>query len=445
MKWLKLVGGALVAGGLVVVLPELFGAGPRADFAIGERLAGGSVAVPLALIFVGGLLTALTPCVYPLIPITIAIFGGGAKARSRSRAVALTLTYNLGICAMFTALGIAAALAGKAFGSVLGNHWVVIGIAAVLAVLAAAMFGAFNLELPSSLQTRLGGLSKAGFAGAFLMGLFAGVLAAPCTGPVLSGVLLHVATTQNVPLGAMLLFSYSLGIGFPFFLIGAFSLSLPKSGSWMEAVKSIFGIALLTLALLYLRDGFPALRELLTLKAVRAGAEIAGVLVVLGIVLGAVHRGFAPFASEGLAKSLGVLLVVAGLALRPEAPLGRPPAVETGDWSTDESGTLVRAAANKRPVIIDFWADWCAACKELDRFVYTDKQFLAEAKRFSLVKIDGTSEERTPNIEALYEKYKVDGLPTVIFIDSDGKVLHSLTVKGYMPPAEFVRIMEKVR
>ena len=441
MKWAKLVGGALVAALLVAIVPEVLGPGPTADFAIGSRLDGGALLVPLLLIFVGGLLTALTPCVYPLIPITVSVFGA-RQASSRRRAVLLTSIYVFGIAVMFTSLGILAALTGRAFGSLLGNPWVVVGLAVLFVVFAASMFGAFDFQLPASLQTKLGGMGKAGVAGAFGMGLVAGIVAAPCTGPVLSGVLLHVATTQNVPLGASLLFTYALGLGVPFFLIGAFSLSLPKSGAWMETIKSLFGVALLALALLYLRDAFPALGSALDLERVPFGAVLAAGLVFLGVLLGAVHRSFHAWPADGTLKAFGVLLAVAGIVMRPHAPLAQPPALSQLEWIKGEQQAVERARAEGKPMVIDFFAEWCAACKELDKLTFSTAQFATEAERFVLAKVDGTDE--TEEIEKLYEKYGVKGLPTVIFVDSAGKVQGELTVTGFVPAAKFTELMRRV-
>jgi thiol:disulfide interchange protein DsbD len=438
---LKLVGAGLGVAALVLLLPEALGPGPRADFAVGERLKGGALLAPLALIFVGGLLTALTPCVYPLIPITVSIFGAN-KAQSRGRAVALTLAYNLGIAAMFTSLGMGAAMTGKAFGRLLGDPYVVSGLAALFLVFAASMFGAFDFQLPSSVQQKLGGLGKAGYAGAFLMGLVAGLVAAPCTGPVLSGVLLHVAATQDIAVGALLLFTYALGLGLPFFLIGALSLRLPKSGPWMEAVKSVFGIALAALALTYLRDAFPSLRQAMSLRAVAYGALVAAALAFAGIVFGAVHRSFHSRPAEGLLKGLGVALVVLGIALRPEAPMASPSASKLA-WLADEGQAVAQAASLKRPVLIDFSAEWCAACKELDKYVFSDDRFEREASRFVLVRVDGTRD--SPELQRLYARYRVAGLPTVVFVDAAGKMLDELTVTGFLRPQDFVSLMQRVR
>lgn len=430
---------ALGVGGLVAMLPEWLGPGPRADFDVGARLAAGAVAGPLVLVFAGGLLTALTPCVYPLIPITVSVFGA-KKTASRARATGLTLVYILGIATMFTALGIAAALTGRAFGTVLGSPWVVGGLALLLVVFAFSMFGAFDFQLPAALQTRVSGIGKAGIAGAFAMGLAAGVVAAPCTGPVLSAVLVHVATTQNVPLGASLLFTYALGLGVPFFLIGALSVSLPKSGAWMEAVKSVFGIALLALAALYLRDAFPRLKTAVSLKAVEHGAMIAAALVGGGVLVGAVHRSFRSWPAEGLLKGTGVLLAVVGLMLRPGAPIARPMPAPAVRWMSDEPAALALARAQGKALLIDFSAEWCAACKELDRYVYPHESFAEEARRFVLVRID----DRLPDFEKLQQRYKVTGLPTVLFVDSQGARRDDLTLTGFVGVTDFVDVMKKV-
>jgi thiol:disulfide interchange protein DsbD len=260
---------------------------------------------------------------------------------------------------------------------------------------------------------------------------------------VLSGVLVHVAAKQSIPLGAALLYTYSLGLGLPFFLLGALSVSLPKGGEWMESVKSVFGIALLALAVAYLRDAFPVLRAALTIKTVAYGALIAAALVGAGVLLGAVHRTFHSWPVEGLLKGVGVLLAVAGLTLRAGAPLARPQPQTALEWLRSEEVGVAQARAFGKPMIIDFFAEWCTACKELDRYVYTSPIFQDEARRFVLVKIDGT--EETPAIEALYKKYRVDSLPTVVFIDAHGTMHEDITVKGYFTPREFVEFMKKVR
>jgi len=283
---------AAAAFAAVLYLPDLVGAGP-AGGETQNRLKGiiesAGPVLAFGVAFLGGVLTSLTPCVYPLIPITVSIFGA-RKAGSRGEAVALSGLYVLGIGAMYTALGVGAALTGQAFGGVMTNPWVVGSVALVFAVMAASMFGAFEIALPTSLQARLNTVGGAGMAGAFAMGLVSGVIAAPCTGPVLTSILLLIAKQGSVALGAGLMLSYALGMGLLFFLIGAFSISLPKSGAWMETIKSVFGVALLAAAGIYLRDLVPALRPWFS-AAASAGLWAAGAAAA-GVLLGALHASF---------------------------------------------------------------------------------------------------------------------------------------------------------
>src|SRR5512139_5555 len=226
---LKILLAALVFLG-VAYIPDLLGSGltgASTDRGLGALLAEGSL-LAFGVAFAGGIATSLTPCVYPLIPITVSIFGA-RKAGSRREAMTLSGLYVLGIAAMYSALGVGAALTGRAFGSVMQNPWVIGLVALVLAAMAASMFGAFELRLPSSWQARLNTVGGAGRAGAFAMGLVSGIVAAPCTGPVLTAALAFVAAKGSVAFGLGIMFAYALGLGLLFFVIGTFSISLPKS------------------------------------------------------------------------------------------------------------------------------------------------------------------------------------------------------------------------
>jgi thiol:disulfide interchange protein DsbD len=358
--------------------------------------------------------------------------------------------------AVFSALGVFAALSGKAFGSALGSTWLVVGLAVFLVVLAASMFGAFELALPSSLATKLNGVGGGGVVGAFLMGSVAGFLAAPCTGPVLTGVLAWVSRTQDPLIGGALLFVYAMGIGVPFFLIGVFTVRLPRGGVWMDWVKSFFGVALLALAASYLRDAFGPLAEALE----RAGAALgrtpgialAAALAFAGIALGAVHLSFKE-GRQWLPKGVGVALVIAGFLLRMAVPSGGAQGAEDYHWAivfnADQArsaspfdAVLAQARADCKPVMIDFFADWCAACKELDAHTYTAKDVLAESHRFVSVKVDGTTDHEV--LDELYAKFGVQGLPTVAFIDPMGQVLDKPRVTGFLPAEQFLAQMQKV-
>jgi len=419
MKKLSRVALALAAFAAVLWLPDLMGSGPtgpKGDLALGDLLGSGSW-LAFVVAFAGGVLTSLTPCVYPLIPITVSIFGA-RKAGSRGEAALLSGLYVFGIAVTYSALGVGAALTGQAFGSVMQNGWVMGGVALVLVVLAVSMFGAFDLALPSSLQERLQKVGGAGRAGAFAMGLVAGVIAAPCTGPVLAAALTFIAASGSVALGVGIMFPYALGMGLLFFLIGAFSISLPKSGAWMEMVKSVFGAALLAMAGIYLKDLLPGLRPIFS--ALPAAAVVAGLVAGAGVMFGALHHSFHGGPAERALKAFGLTLLVGGVIYGAGAAGARERlrAAAGFAWLHAEPEAVALARAEGRPVIVDFWAEWCTACKELDKVAWADPRVREAAARFVRVKVDGT--EDRPEIQAIQERYQVQGMPTVVFIDSAG-------------------------
>jgi thiol:disulfide interchange protein DsbD len=411
---------AAIAFAAVAWLPGLvsFGSGGvSSDLRLGALLAEGSL-VAFAVAFVGGVATSLTPCVYPLIPITVSIFGA-RKAGSRRHAMALSGLYVLGIAAMYSALGVGAALTGKAFGSAMQNPWAIGAVALVLAAMAASMFGAFELRLPSAWQARVSHVGGAGHAGAFGMGLVSGLIAAPCTGPVLAAALAFVAAQGSVAFGFGIMFVYALGMGLLFFLIGAFAISLPKSGPWMDTVKSLFGVALLAAAGVFLKDAFPGLKPLFS--AAGWAAFAAAAVAAAGVLLGALHGDFSG-GSPRAAKGLGVVLLVGAIVYAAGAAGARERARATDGglaWLSDEAEALALAAREGRPVILDFWADWCVACKELDRIAWADPRVREEAGRFVAVKLDGS--EGSEAFQRMTEKYGIVGMPTVVFIDPRGR------------------------
>lgn len=449
---------ALFVGLAVALLPSVLPAGPGSVLSSSAFLSSGRLAVGAVVVFAGGLLTALTPCVYPLIPITVGVFGA-RKAERRSKAILLTMAYVVGMGLVFSALGVVAAKTGQAFGSILGDPRFVVGLAIFLLVLAASMFGAFELSLPSGLAQKLNTVGGGGVAGAFLMGSVSGFLAAPCTGPVLTGLLAFVAESQNSGLGAMLLFIYALGIGVPFVLIGVFTLRLPRGGAWMEWVKSILGIALVALAAAYLKDAFPAARGGLSHLGEQLGRNpatwIAAALAVAGVLVGGIHRSFKEGALDFALKSAGVLLVVGAFLLRSAALNTASPSSPGLQWHVQFPGAaassttvfdaaLARARQSSQPVMIDFGAEWCAACKELERDTYVDSRVVSEANgRFLNIKVDGTNE--VDSVEALYKRFGVQALPTVAFVSSQGEILSQPRVTGFLGPEQFLAELKKVR
>jgi thiol:disulfide interchange protein DsbD len=438
MRILARILAAALTFAAVAYVPDLLASGSTGaatDLGLGTLLAQGSW-LAYAVAFGGGVLTSLTPCVYPLIPITVSIFGA-RQASSRRHAMVLSALYVLGIAITYSALGVGAALTGKAFGSVMQNPFVIGGVALVFATMAASMFGAFELQLPASMQARLQSVGGAGHLGALGMGLVAGVVAAPCTGPVLAAALAFVATKGSVAFGLGIMFAYALGLGLLFFLIGAFSVSLPKSGPWMDTVKSVFGVALLAAAGVFLKDAVPALRPLFL--ASRTAALAAAGAAGAGVLLGAFSGSFKGSALHRVAKGLGVAFVVAGIVYASGAASAR--SRSGGDllaWQfhQEEAGALARARAEGRPVIIDFWADWCTACKELDKTAWSDPRVQAEAARFVTLKMDGSQDSDA--FQAVFDKYAVVGMPTVVFIDSSGREM-PVRITGAVTADEMLR------
>ncbi len=444
---------AAAAFALALALPALTtvgGTGAATDLGLAGQLASGS-AFAFAIAFAGGVLTSLTPCVYPLIPITVSVFGA-RSAGSRAQGAALSGLYVLGIALTYSVLGATAALTGRAFGTALQSPWVIVPVVAVFLAMAASMFGLFELQLPASWQARLTRVGGAGFAGALLMGLVAGLVAAPCTGPVLAAALAYVATQGSVAFGVGIMFVYALGIGVLFFILGTFSVSLPKSGPWMDAVKSVFGVALLALALVYLRDLFPATQALF--PASPALLWVAAAAAAAGVLLGALEGGFGEgSAARRAGKGLGVALLALAFpfALGVGHAVTGAAAAEGIAWKVNaEEEGLALARAEGRPVVIDFWGDWCAACKELDRTAWSDPRVQEEARRFVAVKMDNSADKTAdPATSALldrvFEKYGILGQPTVLFIDSKGRELPApARVTGVIGADEMLRRLQAV-
>jgi len=389
------------------------------------------------LVFWGGVLTSLTPCVYPMIPITIGIFGG--RQTSRLGAFVLATAYVLGMAVMYTGLGVLAALLGGsfAFGTLLANPWVVLPLAVLFAGLGLSLLGLWEIRLPAGLQARLATVGGRGMGGAFAMGLVGGIIAAPCTGPILAAILALVATTGNLALGASLLFTYALGIGVLFWILAAFAVSLPKSGPWMDSVKAVLGIAMFVAALYFMLPIFPALGS--WASASRSFLLFSLGLTAAGILAGGIHLAFRGGGALRMIRKVGgIALCTVGLfglvnwALTPERKV---------EWVASEPKALETAKAQGRPVMIDFWATWCVPCKELEVKTFAEPRVAEELSRFVAAKVDVT-EDNEAN-EALRAKYGADTLPAVILMDSKGKVVHK--VQEFMGPDRFLQLLKGVK
>ena len=395
--------------------------------------------VTLASLFAAGVLTSLTPCVYPLIPITVSVFGAKA-AKSKLNAFALSVTYALGIACTYTALGVAAALSGAVFGSYLASPVVIGIIAVVFVLLALSMAGLYEITPPASVMGKLSAVGGVGFVGAFAMGLVGGFVAAPCTGPVLAGVLTWVAVTRSAAAGAAMLFTYAMGIGLLFIVIGTFSgvaASLPRSGPWMEVVRSSFAAVMFAAALYFLKNVLPALGH--PFEVSPRGWLNAVVLLAVGAGAGGFHLDVAGAGwRRKLRKAAASFAAGAGLFGLIAAATGGP--MPSPDWVKSEPAGLAQAKAAREPIILDFYADWCAACKELDQLTWSDARVIAESKRFVMIKIDATS--GGDEVQAVQDRYEVPGLPAIIFVEPSGRRRPDLRSDGFIPPEEMLKRMK---
>jgi len=379
----------------------------------------------LAIVFLAGLALNLTPCVYPLIPITVGFFST-QRDEGRGRTWLLALVYVLGMSVTYSALGVLAALTGQLFGAALQSPWVVALIVVVLLALAASMFGLWELRVPAW-ATRVSG-GRSGVGGALVMGFVVGLVAAPCIGPFVLGLLTYVGQRQDVLLGFALFFALSLGLGLPYLLLGAFTGALerlPNSGVWMVGVRQLFGVLLVALAGYFLRPYLPV---------PWGDALLAGLLVVGGLYLLLVARpgNEQPWVDRFMRlASAGVL--VAGVLLYPT----RAHTAGTGlAWQPYQESAVTQALASGQPVVLDFYADWCLPCKELDEKTFSRPEVAARLSGFARFKVDLTRND--PTSDALRIKFEVVGVPTIAFF-RNGREVTDARLTGFEPAPEFLK------
>jgi thiol:disulfide interchange protein DsbD len=409
---------------------------------IERSLRGGNLLHIVPLFILLGLGLSFTPCVLPMMPILSGIIVGEGASATRQRGFVLALVYALGMALVYTALGIAAGLAGQGLSAALQNPWVLGAFGMLMVVLALSMFDVYQLQMPASVQTwlsRASGKQKGGkLPGVFVMGAISALIVGPCVAAPLAGALVYISQTRDVVIGGSALFALALGMSVPLLLIGlSAGTLLPRAGTWMNGVKRLFGVLLLAVALWMVSPVIPA------------AAQMAG-WGALGIGYGA----YLVWAEQGrwLPKAFGVLLLVlgaaqfAGLAMGhrdPLAPLasGSAPPSELGFRRVKSSSELdaVLAQSGGKPVMLDFYADWCVSCIEMEKFTFSDPRVHARLKDFVLLQADVTKNDADD--KALLKRFSLFGPPGIIFLDAKGQ--EGQRVIGFQNADTFLQSLER--
>ena len=416
------------------------------------RLFEGNVVLVLASFLAFGLLLAFTPCVLPMIPILSSIIAGEGRAVNKMQALALSGAYVLGMAVAYAVAGVAAGFSGGLLAAALQNAWVLGAFALVFVALAFSMFGFYDLQLPGFIHHRLHGahaaLKGGRVASVAAMGVLSAVIVSPCVAAPLAGALLYISQTRDVLLGGAALFVMALGMGIPLMIVGiSEGALLPRAGAWMEGVRRFFGVLLLAVALYIASPVLPVVVQMLAW---------AGLFIGSGVFLRALDA--LPAHASGwwrVLKGVGVIALVIGVAMLVGALAGsrdplRPlagvlgaaePALPATPFTRVSSladlNEKLKAAG--KPAMLDFYADWCVSCKEMERFTFSDPRVRREMEGMLLVQADVT--KNTEADKALLKRFSLFGPPGIIFFDAQGREITGLRVIGYQNPERFLKTL----
>ena len=388
-----------------------------------------SLLVVLLLVFVMGLALNLTPCVYPLIPITMGYFLAQKESKSP---VLLAVMYVLGLAITYSIIGTLAAFGGSMMGSLLAHPATLIFFAVLMLALSLSMFGLYEFKLPNAL-TQVGGGSRSGAFGALIMGLTMGIVAAPCVGPFVVSLLGFVAQSGSLFIGFITFFVLALGLGIPYLFLGIFSgkiSALPRSGEWLNGVRIFFGLALIGMSIYFILPLLSGpIAELLLPIYLLAAAVYYGVIDRAGLSVSWFSR---------LKVILAMAILAAGILML--KPVAQP--MNEMSWETYSATVMQTSISEKKPVIIDFYADWCNPCKELEHITFADPDVQNILKDFIRLKVDLTIVNDSTN--ALKKEFDIPGVPTIMFYDKTGIERKDLRLNGFEKPKAFMNRLKKV-
>ena len=431
---------------------------------IAESLMQGNFWVIVATMFGFGLLLAFTPCVFPMIPILSSIIVGQGAALTTRKAFTLSVIYVLAMAVINTLAGVLAAKSGASLQIWFQNPWILSTFAVVFVLLSLSMFGFYDLQMPSSIQSRLTTVSNSQQGGTYLgvaiMGLLSALIVGPCVAAPLFGVLIYISTTGDQLLGGVALFALSMGMGAPLIIIGTSAGKImPRAGMWMDAVKAVFGVMLIAVAIWMLERIIPA--------------QVAMLLWAVLFIVSAIYmNAFETLPADGTGwlrfwKGLGLILFIYGAALLVGAAMGNKDMFQplkgssmmvAGNQSAPADSHLAfkqikgiselqqavaSATAQGKPVMLDFYADWCVSCKEMEKLTFSDAAVQQKLKNLVVIQADVTPNDEKD--KELYQHFGIIGPPAIIFYDSQGNEQRNLRVVGYMPATEFVAQLERLK